>query len=80
MPRLEREARSPTGQIFLIFLLVIGGERGRARTRVHDYYVSPSKRISSFSRTLRFRLLLIRRDNVLSIFLSPDNIFLSIAL
>lgn len=48
MPRLEREARSPTGQIFLIFLLVIGGERGRARTRVHDYYVSPSKRISSF--------------------------------
>ena len=41
MPRLEREARPPTGQIFLIFFPVIGGERGRARTRARPLRLSP---------------------------------------
>lgn len=40
MPRLEREARPPTGQIFLIFFPVIGGERGRARTRARPLRLS----------------------------------------
>ena len=69
MPRLEREARSPTGQIFLIFFPVIGGERGRACTTT-TLLVRPRESLPP-----RFRLLLIRCDNVLSISLS---IFLSV--
>ena len=43
MPRLEREARSrvPAGQIFLIFLPVIG-ERGGLVSRVHVRLVASS--------------------------------------
>lgn len=57
----------PTGQIFLIFFLVIGGKRGACTTTL--LLVRPSAIFPRKERSVS--LLLIRCDSVLSIFLSP---------